>query len=78
MSRIAGSGTYAATGVAATLTALMAITGGLALILMGIHLAWAIGVLVKGSPAARRTFPPVLGLVWAIWLVPYVTGWPAP
>lgn len=74
MSQIAGSGDYATTGVASVLTGLMAVTGGLALILMGIHLAWAIGVLAKGSPAARRTSHRFSVLVWAIWLVPYFTG----
>ncbi|QIK73582.1 TIGR03987 family protein [Propioniciclava coleopterorum] len=74
MSQIAGSGTYTTTGAASVLTTLMAVTGGLALILMGIHLAWAIGVLAKGSPAARATFHRFSVLVWAIWLVPYFTG----
>ena len=74
MSQIAGAGTYTTPGVASVLTTLMAITGGLALILMGIHLAWAIGVLVKGSAASRATFHRFSVIVWAIWLVPYFTG----
>lgn len=74
MTRIAETGTYAADGIASVLTTLMSITGGLALGLMGIHLAWAIVVMIKGSPAARRVFHRFSIVVWAIWLVPYFTG----
>lgn len=74
MTRIAESGTYSADGIAAVLTTLMSVTGGLALALMGIHLLWAVGVMSKGSSEARKVFHRFSVVVWAIWLVPYFTG----
>lgn len=74
MSRIAAEGTYKATGVAAILTQLMAVTGLIALIGMGLHLAWAVWVLLRGSADAKATFHRFSLGVWAVWLVPYVTG----
>jgi uncharacterized repeat protein (TIGR03987 family) len=69
MSRITG---FQSGGPA--LIAVMEISGTLALILMGIHLAWAVVVLVRGSVMARHTFHRFSLLVWGIWLVPYLTG----
>lgn len=74
MSRIAQAGTYETSGAASVLTTLMAVTGGLALVLMAVHLGWAIAVLWRGSPAARGTFHTFSVGVWALWLVPYFTG----
>jgi uncharacterized repeat protein (TIGR03987 family) len=74
MGRIADDGTFVAGGLAGVLTQLMAITGALALVLMAGHLAWALGVLLKGSDAARRVFHRASVAVWGIWLLPYVTG----
>ena len=71
---IARAGSYETTGVAALLTTLMAVTGALALVLMAVHLAWALVVLWKGSDNARRTFHRFSLVVWALWLVPYFTG----
>lgn len=74
MTQIARAGSYETTGVAALLTTLMAVTGALALVLMAVHLAWALVVLWKGSDNARRTFHRFSRVVWALWLVPYFTG----
>lgn len=74
MSRIAAEGTYEPTGVAAILSQLMAVTGMIALILMGLHLAWALWVHLRGSQESKATFHRYSLVVWAIWLVPYVTG----
>lgn len=69
MSRITGfqSGSPA-------LIAVMETSGMLALVLMGIHLAWAVVVLVRGPVPAKHTFHRFSLLVWGIWLVPYLTG----
>lgn len=56
------------------LIAVMESAGLLALILMGIHLAWAVLVMVRGSTRARHTFHRFSLLVWCIWLVPYLAG----
>ena len=74
MSLIATSGTFATTGVATTLTSLMAVTGALALVLMGLHLAWAVVVLWKGSEGAKRVFHRFSLGVWVLWLIPFFTG----
>lgn len=74
MSRIAQSGTYETAGAASVLSQLMAITGSAALGLMALHLAWAIAVLLRGDAAAARVFHRFSLGVWALWLVPYVTG----
>lgn len=74
MSRIASEGTYAASGLASALTTLMAVTGAAALILMLVHLGWALVVLWRGSDSAKRTFHRFSLGVWGLWLVPYVTG----
>lgn len=74
MAQIARTGTYETSGVATVLTTLMAVTGALALVLMAVHLTWALVVLWKGSDAARRVFHRFSLGVWALWLVPYFTG----
>ncbi len=69
MSRITGfrSGSPA-------LIAVMETSGLVALILMAIHLVWAVVVLLRGSATAKRTFHRFSLLVWGIWLIPYLTG----
>jgi uncharacterized repeat protein (TIGR03987 family) len=57
-----------------TLIAVMESSGLVALILMGIHLAWAVAVLLRGSAQAKRTFHRFSLVVWSIWLIPYLTG----
>lgn len=74
MAQIARAGSYETAGVATLLTTLMAVTGALALVLMAVHLAWALVVLWKGSDAARRTFHRFSLGVWGLWLVPYFEG----
>jgi uncharacterized repeat protein (TIGR03987 family) len=58
----------------ATLIAVMETSGMVALILMGIHLAWAVAVLLRGSARAKHTFHRFSLVVWGIWLIPYLTG----
>ncbi|QCP05056.1 MULTISPECIES: HsmA family protein [Brevibacterium] len=75
MRRIAASGGADFSGsTAGILTSVMAITGALALVLMAVHLIWAIVVMVRGTEQARATFHRFSLIVWAIWLVPYFTG----
>ncbi|MEO8222804.1 MAG: HsmA family protein [Specibacter sp.] len=74
MSRIAASGEVEASGVGAALNAIMAVTGAAALLLMVIHLVWAIIVLVRNSEAQKKRFHRFSLLVWGIWLIPYLTG----
>jgi uncharacterized repeat protein (TIGR03987 family) len=56
------------------LAGVMATTGTLAILLMALHLAWAIVTMVRNNDAARRRFHKFSLVVWSIWLVPYVTG----
>ncbi|MBB3045527.1 HsmA family protein [Nocardioides soli] len=49
-------------------------TGGLAIALMAIHLMWAIIVLIRDRESEKASFHRFSVVVWAIWLVPYVTG----
>ena len=49
-------------------------TGGLAIILMLVHLLWAIYVLIKGSDKAKENFHWFSVVVWSFWLVPYFVG----
>lgn len=61
-------------GAATFLGNAMIVTGYIAIILMAIHLAWAIWVMLKGTEKAKATFHRFSIVVWAIWLVPYFTG----
>lgn len=74
MSQIASSGEEKATGVGASFNTIMAVTGAIALILMFIHLVWAIIVLVRGRESEKQSFHKFSLIVWAIWLIPYFTG----
>ena len=56
------------------LAQLMAISGVVALVLMGLHLAWAVVVMIRNKPAERKSFHKFSLVVWTIWLVPYFTG----
>lgn len=56
------------------LAQVMAITGVLALVLMALHLAWAVITMLRNRPDEKRTFHRFSVIVWAIWLVPYITG----
>jgi uncharacterized repeat protein (TIGR03987 family) len=49
-------------------------TGAAALVLMLVHALWATTVLIKGAEPRLRTFHRISITVWAIWLIPFVTG----
>lgn len=70
MSRIADDSDGSASG----LNAVMVWTGGLALVLMAIHLIWAIVVLKRDRENEKASFHRFSIVVWAIWLIPYITG----
>lgn len=53
---------------------LMAWTGTFAILLMAVHLVWAIVVLVRGRERELHTFHRFSIIVWAVWLIPYVAG----
>jgi uncharacterized repeat protein (TIGR03987 family) len=50
------------------------VTGVLAILLMVVHAAWATAVLLRKDERAIVNFHRFSVLVWAIWLVPYFTG----
>lgn len=74
MSLISASSGVQRPGIGAGLNAIMAITGVVALLLMVIHLVWAIAVLLRNLDVEKKRFHRFSILVWASWLVPYVTG----
>lgn len=53
---------------------LHAVTGVIAIILMGVHAVWAIVTYWKGSAKAKQNFSKFSVVVWAFWLIPYVLG----
>lgn len=50
------------------------VTGVIAIVLMAVHLIWAIYVLVKGTEQLKRTFHRFSLIVWLFWLIPYIAG----
>lgn len=50
------------------------ITGLLAIILMLFHALWATIVLIKNDKKAKLNFHKFSILVWAIWLIPFISG----
>lgn len=56
------------------LNQIMAVSGLIALILMAVHFAWAVIVLVRNREHEKASFHRFSVIVWAIWLVPYITG----
>jgi len=50
------------------------VTGVLAILLMVVHAVWATLVLLRKDESAIVNFHRFSVLVWAIWLVPYFTG----
>lgn len=74
MTQLAASSEVRPGGVGASLNAVMAVTGAAALLLMVIHLGWAVIVLLRNRDGDKKRFHKFSLLVWAIWLVPYVTG----
>lgn len=57
-----------------TFDQLMGWTGLAAIILMAIHLLWAVIVLLRGREHEKAVFHRFSIVVWAIWLVPYTLG----
>ena len=49
-------------------------TGVAALLLMLVHALWATKALINGAEQPLRTFHRISITVWAIWLIPFVTG----
>ncbi|MEQ6900823.1 HsmA family protein [Nocardioides sp. YIM 152588] len=70
MSRIADE----SDGPTSALNTVMIWTGGLAIALMAVHLVWAVVVLVRDRASEKASFHRLSIVVWAIWLIPYVTG----
>jgi len=56
------------------LNQLMGVTGVIAIVLMAVHLAWAIVVLVRNRDTEKSSFHRFSVIVWVIWLVPYIVG----
>lgn len=50
------------------------ITGIVAIVLMAIHAIWATITLTRGNEKEKRFFHKFSITVWAIWLIPYLTG----
>ena len=50
------------------------ITGVVAIVLMFIHAIWASVVMVRNNEKAIISFHRFSVIVWAIWLIPYLTG----
>ena len=50
------------------------ITGALAIVLMLIHIIWALIVLIKDNKEAKERFHKFSLIVWAVWLIPYFIG----
>ena len=50
------------------------VTGVVAILLMFVHVAWATTVLVLRNEKAINRFHYFSVFVWAVWLVPYFTG----
>ena len=71
MTRIANESGEQSAGALGTL---MAVSGTIALLLMGIHLVWAIIVLIRNQEQEKITFHRFSVIVWAIWLIPYAAG----
>lgn len=74
MTLIAGSRASRTAGVGGALNTVMAFTGAAALVLMAVHLTWAVFVLLRDRQSERAAFHRFSLAVWALWLVPYVTG----
>lgn len=78
------TGTYLMTQIAAErradgaevswLNSFMGVSGTLAILLMAIHLVWAVVVLIRGREKEKSCFHRWSLLVWGIWLIPYVAG----
>jgi uncharacterized repeat protein (TIGR03987 family) len=62
-------------GVAAGgLSTLMAVSGTIAILLMAVHLIWAVVVLLRNRDDEKLVFHRFSVGVWALWLIPYIAG----
>lgn len=59
---------------ASGLSSVMAVSGTIAILLMAIHLVWAVVVLIRNRAQEKATFHRFSIVVWAIWLIPYGIG----
>ena len=50
------------------------VTGMLAILLMVVHAIWAVAVLVRKNEKAIASFHKSSVAVWAVWLIPYFSG----
>lgn len=50
------------------------LTGGLALVLMAIHLIWALWVYYRGSENAKLQFHKFSLGVWSLWVISFILG----
>lgn len=50
------------------------VTGMTAILLMAAHAVWATRTLLWGSRVQKRNFHRFSILVWALWLIPYLSG----
>lgn len=74
MATIASTGQVTRVSANPGLAGVMQVTGGLAILLMALHLAWAVVTMLRGNDAAKARFHKFSLVVWAIWLIPYITG----
>ena len=78
------TGTFLMTQIAASrrtegiqasgLSSVMAVSGTIAIVLMAIHLLWAIVVLIRNREHEKQTFHRFSIAVWVLWLIPYIIG----
>ncbi len=59
---------------ASGLSSVMAVSGTVAIVLMAVHLVWAVVVLLRNRERELLTFHRFSIAVWALWLIPYVVG----
>lgn len=50
------------------------VTGAAAILLMAIHAVWATVTLLRGDERSKRRFHKLSLVVWALWLIPYLSG----
>lgn len=50
------------------------VTGALAIVLMLVHAVWATVTLRKGNERQKKNFHRFSVVVWAVWLIPYLSG----
>lgn len=74
MARIAAGGGPTGVDQNPLLAQIMATTGAVALVLMALHLVWAVVTMIRDRPGEKGTFHRFSLAVWSVWLVPYGTG----